>query len=136
MTRSRDRLALDVSNVKPGVPVSEIAATTRHEEARAAMAVVAELREGGVPVRDIVVVARDLDTYEEPLTRAAIRYGVTPVFWTQIRLTQTRPFRLLMAICELFATPEPDRDDLFTPLELGWTPRSPNRWQSRRGNHS
>ena len=132
MTRSLDRLALDVSNVKPGVPVSEIAAATRHEEARAAMAVVAGLREGGVPVRDIVVVARDLDTYEEPLTRAAIRYGVTPVFWTQIRLTQTRPFRLLMAICELFATPEPDRDDLFTPLELGWTPRSPtDEWLIR-----
>lgn len=123
MTDSLSPIRFDVSNVDPDVPVAEIETTTRYQESRAAMAVVAALREHGVPVRDIVVVARDLDGYEEPLSRAAIRHGVTPVFWTQIDLVETGPYRLITALCELFGATEPDREVLLRPLELGWTPQ-------------
>ncbi|MFB6296734.1 MAG: hypothetical protein ABEH66_07865 [Halobacteriales archaeon] len=99
---------------------------TRREEVRAAMAVVARLRDHGVPIRDIVVVARDLDPYEEPLRRAAVRRGLIPTFWTQCRLSETRLFRLLEAVCTLLATPTPDRDTFFAPLELGWVPPEPD----------
>jgi ATP-dependent helicase/nuclease subunit B len=115
-------IRFDASNVDPDVPVAEVEVTTRYQEARAAMAVVATLREHGVPVRDIVVVARDLDAYEEPLTRAAIRQGVTPVFWTQIDLVETELYRLIVSLCELFGDAEPDSEVLLRPLELGWTP--------------
>ena len=122
MTGSPGRAELVASDVTVDVPVAEIPAATRREESRAAMAVVAGLRDRGVPWRDIVVVARDLDGYEEPITRAAIRYGVTPVFWTQIDLVTTRPYRLITSLCDLFGTLEPDPDLLLRPLELGWTP--------------
>lgn len=122
MTEPSEHTELVTSDVTGDVPVAEIPAVTRREECRAAMAVVAGLRDCGVPERDIVVVARDLDRYEEPLTRAAIRYGVTPVFWTQIDLVTTRPYQLIIALCELFGTRKPTLDVLFRPLELGWTP--------------
>lgn len=123
MTNVPSRVHFDISNVGPDVPVVEIETTTRYQEARGAMAVVAGLREHGVPVRDIVVIARDLDGYEEPLTRAAIRHGVTPVFWTQINLIETDLYQLITSLCELFATVEPDCETLFGPLGLGWTPQ-------------
>jgi len=116
-------IRFDVSNVDTDVPVAEIEAISRYQEARAAMAIVAALRDHGVHVRDIVVVARDLDGYEERLTRAAIRYGVTPVFWTQIALVETELYRLIVSLCELFGEAEPDAEVLLHPLELGWTPR-------------
>jgi len=122
MTDTPSAIRFDASNVDPDVPVAEVEVTTRYQEARAAMAVVATLREHGVPVRDIVVVARNLDGYEEPLTRAAIRQGVTPVFWTQIDLVETELYRLIVSLCELFGDAEPDSEVLLRPLELGWTP--------------
>jgi ATP-dependent helicase/nuclease subunit B len=88
------------------------------------MAVVASLRDHGVPIRDIVVVVRDLDAYEEPLFRAAIQYGLTPVFWTQLRVTRTRPFALIEAVCEVLDEERVDGETLLRPLELCWSPRS------------
>jgi len=123
MTDTPSPVLFDMSNMSPDVPVVEIEATTRYQEARTAMAVVAVLGEHGVPVRDLVVVARDLDGYEEPLARAAIRYGVTPVFWTQIDLVETNLYRLITSLCELFGDAEPNSETLLRPLELGWTPQ-------------
>lgn len=129
MTETPSRVRFDVSSVDADVRVAEIETTTRHQEVRAAMAVVDALCDHGVSVRDIVVVARDLDAYEDPLTRAGVRRGITPVFWTQIDLVSTRPFQLVAALCEVFATPEPDRKSLLRPLELGWVPPDPgNEW--------
>jgi len=122
MTSSPTQIYFGESNTEPEVPVVEIEAANRYEESRTAMAIVAELRERNVPVRDVVVVARELDEYEEPLNRAALRYDLSPAFWTQIKLTETRPYLLVEALCELFAVSEPDRNTLFRPLELGWSP--------------
>ncbi|PGF14415.1 hypothetical protein CP556_21585 [Natrinema sp. CBA1119] len=123
MTDTPSPIRFDTSNVEPNVPVAEIEVTTRYQEARTAMAVVAALREHGVPIRDIVVVARDLDGYEETLARAAIRHGVTPVFWTQIDLVETDLYRLIASLCELLGDTEPNSETLLRPLELGWTPQ-------------
>jgi len=124
VTDAPSAVRFDAPNLDTDVPVAEIeTTTTRYQEARAAMAVVAGLRDRGVPVRDIAVVARDLDSYEEPLTRAAIRHGVTPVFWTQIDLVETGLYRLVTSLCELFAAAEPDRELLLRPLEQEWTPQ-------------
>ena len=89
------RTALTGELAPPSCPVVELTAPTRREEARAVMATIREVRDRGVDVRDIVVVARDLDPYEQPLTRAAIQYGVTPVFWTQLRVTRTEPYAVM-----------------------------------------
>ena len=129
MTDTPSPVRFDTSNVDTDVPVAEIEVTTHYQEARAAMAVVAALKEHGVPVRDIVVVARDLGGYEEPLARAAIRHGVAPVFWTQIDLVETNLYRLITSLCELFGDAEPDSEVLLRPLELGWTPQeAPDEW--------
>lgn len=119
---SSDRLALSGAVETPDVPTVEIASPTRREEARCAMAVVAELRDRDVPIRDIAVVVRDLDPYEEPLFRAAIQYGITPVFWTQLRVTRTRPYALVAAVCETLGEDRTDLETLIRPLELGWVP--------------
>ena len=104
------------------VPVAELVATTRREEARTAMATVAGLQDRGVPIRDIAVVARDLDPYEEALSRAAIQYGITPVFWLQLRVTQTRPYGLIESVCEVLGSAQPSRSVLCRPLEYRWSP--------------
>lgn len=123
------QIRFDASHVEPNISVVEIETTTRYQEARAAMAVVAALRDRGVPVRDIVVVARDLEGYEEPLMRAAIRHSIPLAFWTQIDLVSTRPYRLITSLCDLFGTSELDPDVLLRPLELGWTPQaSTDEW--------
>ncbi|RLM53528.1 hypothetical protein DVK02_13725 [Halobellus sp. Atlit-31R] len=106
------------------VPVVEIAATTRREEARSAMAVVSALMDAGVGVRDVAVVARDLDIWEESLYRAAVHYGLTPVFWTQLRVTQTTPFALLEAVCDALGADELEAGTLCRPLEYRWSPPS------------
>jgi ATP-dependent helicase/nuclease subunit B len=95
---------------------------TRRDEARSVMALVAGLRERGVPIRDIVVVARDLDAYEEPLSRAAVGHDVAPVFWTQLRVTRTRPYALVESICDAVGDDEVDKRALLRPLEHRWTP--------------
>lgn len=112
------------------VPVTEIVTTTRREEARTAMAIVASLRDQGVPVRDIAVVARDLDGYEEPLYRAAIQYGIAPVFWVQLRVTQTRPYALIESVCDVLGNEQLSRKKLCRPLEHRWSPQSstPKDW--------
>ncbi|WP_049911405.1 hypothetical protein [Halorubrum lipolyticum] len=117
-----DRLALSAPIDAPDVPAVEIASPTRRDEARDAMAVAAALRGAGVPVRDVAVVARDLDPYEGPLFRAALQHGVAPVFWTQLRVTRTRPYALVEAVCEALSGDAADRETLLRPLELGWSP--------------
>ncbi|WP_050032658.1 hypothetical protein [Halorubrum halophilum] len=117
-----DRLALAAPIDAPDAPVIEIASPTRRDEARGAMAVAAALREAGVPVRDLAVAVRDLDPYEEPLFRAALQYGIAPVFWTQLRVTRTRPYALVESVCEALAGEAADRETLLRPLELRWSP--------------
>jgi ATP-dependent helicase/nuclease subunit B len=123
MTAS-NRHALSQPIDPPEVPTVEIVSSTRRDEVRAAMAVVASLRGHGVPIRDIVVVVRDLDAYEEPLFRAAVQYGLTPVFWTQLRVTRTRPYALIKAVCDVLDEERVDVETLLRPLELCWSPRS------------
>jgi len=120
--RAADRLALSAPIDAPDVPTVEIAAPTRRDEARSALAAAAALRDEGVPVRDIAVVARDLDPYEEPLFRAALQYDVAPVFWTQLRVTRTRPYALVESVCEALSGDVADRETLLRPLELRWSP--------------
>jgi len=117
-----DRLALSAPIDTPDVPTIEIASPTRRDEARSAMAVAAALRDSGVPVRDIAVAVRDLDPYEEPLFRAALQYGIAPVFWTQLRVTRTRPYALVESVCGALAGDTVDRETLLRPLELRWSP--------------
>ena len=104
------------------VPVAELVATTRREEARSVIAIVAGLLDRGIPIRDIAVVARDLEPYEEPLYRAAIQYGITPVFWLQLRVTQTRPYSLIESVCDVLGSTHPSRSVLCRPLEYRWCP--------------
>jgi len=106
----------------PSCPVIELTAPTRREEARAVMATIRGLCDRGVGVRDIAVVARDLDPYEEPLNRAAIQYGLTPVFWTQLRVTRTEPYALIDALCTLFAGEDVTATTLVAPLIQRWAP--------------
>jgi ATP-dependent helicase/nuclease subunit B len=119
-----DRLSLAEPLNDAEVPVAELATTTRREEARTVMATVAGLRGRGVPVHDVAVVARDLEQYEEPLYRAAVQYGITPVFWVQLRVTQTRPYALIESVCDVLGTGEPSREILCRPLEHRWCPKS------------
>ena len=116
------RTALTGDLPAPSCPVVELPAPTRREEARAVMATISELRDRGVDVRDIVVVARDLDPYEQPLTRAAIQYGVTPVFWTQLRVTRTEPYALIAALCTLFGAGDVAATTLLEPVAQRWAP--------------
>lgn len=116
------RTALAGELPAPSCPVVELPAPTRRDEARAVMATISEVRDRGVDIRDIVVVARDLDPYEQPLTRAAIQYGVTPVFWTQLRVTRTEPYALVEALCSLFADGDVAATPLFAPLRQRWAP--------------
>lgn len=118
------RLALSEPLEGASVPVTEVVARTRRAEARCVMATVAGLRDNGVSVRDIAVVVRDLDPYEEPLYRGAIQYGLTPVFWTQLRVTQTRPYALVESVCNVLGAETPDREALYRPLEHRWCPPS------------
>lgn len=117
-----ERLSLAEPLNDTAVPVAELVATTRREEARTVMATVAELIDHGVPIRDIAVVARDLEPYEEPLYQSAIQYGITPVFWLQLRVTQTRPYALIESVCDILGTEQPSRAALCRPLEYRWCP--------------
>ncbi|MBX0286593.1 hypothetical protein EGH22_09665 [Halomicroarcula sp. F28] len=126
----QNRLALSKPLDSPDVPVVEMVSTTRRNETRSVMALVATLLNQDVPVRDIAVVVRDLDPYEEPLFRAALQHGVVPDFWTQLRVTQTRPFNLVVSICDVLAADSIDKHTLSQPLEHRWTPSeaSKSKW--------
>lgn len=119
---SLHRLALSKPPDSTDVPVVEMVSTTQRNEARSVMALVAALLERDIPVRDIAVVVRDLDPYEEPLFRAALQHDVVPDFWTQLRVTQTRPFNLLVSVCDALAEETIDKHTLLQPLEHRWTP--------------
>jgi len=116
------RTALTGELPAPSCPIVELPAPTRREEARAVMATIREIRDRGVDIRDIVVVARDLDPYEQPLTQAAIQYGVTPVFWTQLRVTRTEPYALIAALCTLFDAGDVTAATLLEPVAQRWVP--------------
>jgi len=120
------RLGLSKPLKSPDVPVVEMVSTTRRNESRSVMALIAALLDQDVPVRDIVVVVRDLDPYEEPLFRAALQHSVVPIFWTQLRVTQTRPFNLLVSICDALAADSVDKHTLLQPLGHRWTPPGEN----------
>lgn len=116
-----------ISTIKDSdTPIVELPTSTLANEARIAMAVVAELRERGVPIRDIVVTARDLNQYESALVRAAQRYGITPTVWTQLPLADTEPYLLCHSLCVLLDADDVAADTLLRPLEAGWISPSPS----------
>ncbi len=90
------------------------------------MATVAGLTARGVSPSDVTVVVRDADQYEDPLRRAANRYGVTLNFWIQLRLKRTLPYRLAVAVVNLLVAREESdllpADALLAPLRFQWTP--------------
>lgn len=105
----------------PTVPVAELTASTRREETRIAMALVAGLLDEGTSPSDIIVVARDADTYERPLSHAADIYGHELSVWTQLPLTQTLPYKLLISTVRLLDAESVDAQTLCEPLLFGWT---------------
>lgn len=109
----------------PDCPVVELPGGTTAQEARTAMAVAAELLAREVPVRDIIIVARNLDRYEGPLTRAAVRHEIPPTVWTQLQLGETEPFRLCRTLCALFDAESLPMWMLLRPLANGWLPPNP-----------
>ncbi|WP_197092951.1 PD-(D/E)XK nuclease family protein [Haloferax gibbonsii] len=104
----------------PTVPVAELTASTRREEARIAMALVAGLLDEGISPSDIIVAARDADKYEQPLSHAADIYGHELSVWTQLPLTQTLPYKLLISTVRLLDAERVDAQTLCEPLLFGW----------------
>jgi ATP-dependent helicase/nuclease subunit B len=86
------------------------------------MALVKSLLEAGVSERDIAVAVRSLDRYEDALVRASVQHGVVPDIWTQLRVAQTRPYALVISVCDALATGVVDKHTLLEPLEYRWTP--------------
>lgn len=113
---------------EPAVPSVLLEAHTPTTEARAAMTVVATLHERGVPIRDIVVVAPEIASYESQLRQAAIRHGIPATMWTQLTLTETEPYRLCAAVCAVLEAAD-DRpvpiETVCAPLQHGWLPPTP-----------
>ncbi|WP_262181595.1 hypothetical protein [Haloarcula laminariae] len=110
----------------PTCPVTEIPATTRHEECRAAAALVDGLLKNGHEVSDIALVARDADEYKRPLSRAMAVYGRHLSVWSQLELKRTLPYQLVVASCEILDTLHNgmvDIEQLLRPLALHWTPQ-------------
>ncbi|MFC7059896.1 hypothetical protein [Halovenus salina] len=104
-------------------PATEIVAETRQHEARVAVALCESLLRERATVSEIAIVARDIDQYEQPLTRAASSYGRHLSVWTQLELTRTLPYRLLTATCSVLAaeaTGQVDTETLFRPLTCYW----------------
>ncbi|SFK58051.1 ATP-dependent helicase/nuclease subunit B [Halogranum rubrum] len=99
-------------SVSLDVPVTEMVATTREQEARLAVALVTRLADSGISLSDILVVARDVDGYERALCRAARQYRQPLSLWTQLSVTETRPYTLVESVCRLLDA----RDGPF-PLE-------------------
>ena len=115
---------LDVDNEVPHV---EVPVATPQDEVRASFSAVETLLDAGVPRREILVVASSLREYEPPLSRAAIRLGLTPTFWTQLDLTNTQLYQLLYTTCELLDGGENlTAENLQTALTMGWIPPDPD----------
>lgn len=106
----------------PAAPVTEFVADNPADEARLAMAIVAGLVADGVSTSDILVVARDADSDERSLRRAANRYGYPLAVWAQLPVTETLPYGLFAAATDLLSAAEVDLDTLLRPLDLGWVP--------------
>lgn len=104
------------------VDTIELRTRTRAEEARTALGVVSALTDRGVSLSEILIVVRDLDTYESDLTHAADRVGVSVDYWTQLRVSQTRLFQLIEGVCHVFGSSNIGRDELLRPLSLYWVP--------------
>lgn len=102
--------------------VTEVVTSTREQEARVALALVTRLVDAGVSPSDVLVVARDVGRYERALRRAATHYAQPVSLWTQLAVTDTRPYELVAAVCELLdargraVAPE----TLFRPLFAEW----------------
>lgn len=119
-------LAPPTLDVDSEVPLVELPVSTPKDEARAAFSAVETLLEAGVPRREILVVASRLREYEPTLSRAAIRLGLTPTFWTQLDLKNTQLYQLLYTACELLDGGENlTAENLQTLLAMGWTPPEP-----------
>jgi len=106
----------------PSVPTSELVADTPEAEARLAAGVVAGLLRKGVSPSDVLVVARDAESYERAIERAAGRHGVSLAVWAQLPVERTLPYRLFDACCTLLGTAEPSLSTLLAPLEFQWVP--------------
>ncbi|GAB6880662.1 hypothetical protein JCM17823_29360 [Halorubrum gandharaense] len=112
-------------------PAVEVVARTRQEEARAAVATVAGLVDRGVSPSDIAITAVDVDPYEDALTRAARRYGMTLAVWTPLRLKRTEPYRLLASTVDALRARDAANgvtaETLAEPLRFGWVPADGGR---------
>jgi len=109
----------------PDCSVTEITATTKHEECRAVAALVDGLLDSGHTATDIALVARDADEYERPLSRAMSVYGRHLSVWSQLELKRTLPYRLVAAVCTVLDARGGellDRTQLLRPLAVQWTP--------------
>jgi ATP-dependent helicase/nuclease subunit B len=117
----------------PEAPAVTLPARTPAQETRAAMAVVDELHNTrDVPIRDILVVVRNLDAAEQSLVRAAIRHDLTPTIWTHLPLADTSVYALCRQLCDVLAAQSLGFDRLCAPLKHGWCPpASTRRWPMR-----
>jgi len=125
---TQDVFSRSIADLRPEseVPIIEVPVLTPAMEARLALSMVAELRERGVPIRDILVVCRDLDGYEDLLVRAAIRHDIVPTIWTQLRLVETLPYRMCETLCKIFAADLVAFETVVMPLAFGWVPPEPS----------
>ena len=107
---------------QPDVRTTEFVAETPEAEARLAAGAVAGLLRDGVSPSDVLVVARDADTYERTLSRAAGRQGVSLAVWAQLPVERTLPYRLFDASCTLLGAQAPSLSTVLAPLEFRWVP--------------
>jgi ATP-dependent helicase/nuclease subunit B len=129
MTRSSsyyNRVDTEAGQRVEALPMAELPAATPAAEARLALVVVAELLARDVPIRDIAVVARDVDRYEAHLRSAARQCGLALTIWTQLPLTTTDPYRLCHSLCQLLGASTVDVETLVAPLDHGWVPPTPS----------
>lgn len=117
-------LSSDAAFQPRSVPVAELPVATPQEEARTAIALVKRLLGHGVACRDIALVTRTADAYEQYLHQAAKRHGISITVWTQLPLATTVSYRLCTGICTLLDqdTTQVSPTDLLTPLVAGWSP--------------
>lgn len=107
-------------------PSVALVARTRQQEARAAVATAGGLIDHGISPSDIAITAVDVDPYEDALTRASRRYGMTLAVWTPLRLKRTEPYRLLASTIDALRARDSgdgiEVETLADPLRFGWVP--------------